>query len=548
MADYTLEGPRWASSPITWSFALANYLGQAAYSAISLTFQSVSAVFQNDVTWAFQRWAQVANLNFVQTGDGSGVDIRLGWTAIDGAAGTLGITSYNFDGNGHFLPDNVVEFDSSDTWVLGTDGDYHAVSSSGVGFRIIALHEIGHALGLDHYNASSAVMNSILSGAVSDLTQSDLDGIRALYGSATNQTTVGGPGDDLLYGSAGNDTMFGGAGRDTLVGGLGDDVYSITDYSDVIVENVNEGRDTVISDVSYSLPVNVEVLGLAETGAVAGIGNDLDNVIVGNSTNNILGGGAGNDVLYGEAGNDFLNGDAGNDTLFGGQGSDTLVGGTGDDVYSVTDYSDVLIEYAGGGNDTIIADISFSLPANIETLGMAETGAIAGIGNALDNVIVGNSFNNVIGGGGGNDTLYGQGGDDFVNGDSGNDSLSGGDGNDTLQGGAGNDTLVGGAGADIFVIDQSLLSSNIDWFSDFNVFEDHIRLGASLFQALSPGALAANAFVIGGASGSSATRIIYNSGTGAVFFDADGTGGAAPVQIAALAAGLPITAGNFFVG
>jgi len=67
----------------------------------------------------------------------------------------------------------------------------------------------------------------------------------------------------------------------------------------------NEGADTVISSVSYTLPTAVENLTLASgAGSINGTGNALDNVIIGNDGNNVLTGGAGNDILTGGLGSD----------------------------------------------------------------------------------------------------------------------------------------------------------------------------------------------------------------------------------------------------
>jgi Ca2+-binding RTX toxin-like protein len=585
MADYNLEGPKWASNTISWAFATANYAGQAAWGAITQTFAAVSSIFQNDIIWAFQRWAQVANLNFIQTSDSPAVDIRLGWTAIDGPGNIAGMANYAYGAGGFFLPDNVIEFDSSDSWALGVDGDYHVINPNGTAFRIVALHEIGHALGLDHYFGDLSVMNPVISASLTDLTQHDINGIWALYGPASSQQTLNGTagsdnlsgtsgddviaglggadvlngqaGNDALYGGDGNDTLFGGPGNDALYGGPGDDTYSIVDYSDTIVENAGEGTDTIISDVSYSLPANVEILGLAETSAVAGIGNDLNNLIVGNSINNVLGGGAGDDVIHGQRGADYLNGDAGNDALYGGDDADTLYGGsgndlllggagndilsggTGDDTYSILDYADTIIENFGEGRDTVISDVSYSLPANLEVLGLAETGAVSGIGNDADNVIVGNSANNVLGGGGGADILYGQGGADYLNGDS---------GNDTLYGGDGNDTLYGGAGADIFVFDTPLGPGNVDTVADFTPGQDKIALSPAVFTALAGGSLNASTFQVSASATSAASRVFYNTSTGGLFYDPDGTGGAGALQIASLPGSLAMTPGDLFVG
>ena len=39
-------------------------------------------------------------------------------------------------------------------------------------------------IGLDHYNAVPAIMNAILNPSVTDLRQSDIDGVEAVYGPA----------------------------------------------------------------------------------------------------------------------------------------------------------------------------------------------------------------------------------------------------------------------------------------------------------------------------------------------------------------------------
>lgn len=377
-----------------------------------------------------------------------------------------------------------------------------------------------------------------------------------ITGNAANNVLSGNNGNDTLNGGDGNDIFFGGNGNDTLVGGNGDDVYSIIDYSDTIVENSGGGNDTVIIDIDYSLTANVEALGMAETNVRIGIGNSLDNLIVGNRQNNIIGGGGGNDSLYGRDGDDYVNGDDGNDTLdagngndavigglgndllFGGLGNDRLEGGAGDDVYSVTDYSDVLIENAGEGRDTIITDINYSLTSNIEVLGMAETGVTVGIGNDLDNLIVGNGQNNTLGGGGGKDELFGRNGNDFLNGDSGADSL---------YGENGSDSLFGGTGADKFIFNSVANGTDIDTILDFEVGVDKIHLSSSTFASLSAGALAGSAFQIGSAATTASHRIIYNSTNGRLFYDADGSGGGGTVQFATLSGNPGLSASDFLI-
>ena len=70
----------------------------------------------------------------------------------------------------------------------------------------------------------------------------------------------------------------------------------------------------------------------------------------------------------------------------------------------------------------------------------------------------------------------------------------------------------------------------------------------AVFTGLTQGAfLPAGDFVIGAAAADVADRIIYNSATGNLFFDQDGTGAAAQVLFADLASGLPLTSNDFFV-
>ena len=118
-----------------------------------------------------------------------------------------------------------------------------------------------------------------------------------------------------------------------------------------------------------------------------------------------------------------------------------------------------------------------------------------------------------------------------------------------LAGGAGNDQLTGGLGQDAFLFDTALnAATNIDQIFDFSSVDDKIQLSAAIFTAAGPlGTLAAGAFVTGSAAADASDRIIYNSGTGAVSYDRDGTGAAAQVQFATLATGLALTNNNFQV-
>lgn len=277
-------------------------------------------------------------------------------------------------------------------------------------------------------------------------------------GNSLNNLIVGNAGNNLLIGGAGNDTLNGAEGNDTLEGGLGDDTYYVDSVLDVIKELSNQGTDTVISSVSYSLAANFENLTLTGTADIDGRGNDGDNIITGNSGKNILTGGKGNDTYFvdnsgdvvieaesegtdtvnssisfvlgnhienltltgteninatGNSLNNKLTGNSGNNILDGGEGSDIMTGGMGDDTYYVDSLSDTIIELAGQGNDTVISSISYSLVGkDIENIVLTGTNNINATGNGQANKLTGNSGNNILDGGAGIDTLEGGLGDD----------------------------------------------------------------------------------------------------------------------------------------
>jgi Ca2+-binding RTX toxin-like protein len=128
--------------------------------------------------------------------------------------------------------------------------------------------------------------------------------IPVILGNNSDNILTGTAGNDIMFGLAGNDRLDGGPGADTMYGGLGNDTYVVDNIGDRVIENPNEGIDTVESSISYTLPANVENLTLTGSAAINGTGNGLNNVIIGNSGNNKLDGGLGNDQLTGGPGAD----------------------------------------------------------------------------------------------------------------------------------------------------------------------------------------------------------------------------------------------------
>jgi Ca2+-binding RTX toxin-like protein len=141
------------------------------------------------------------------------------------------------------------------------------------------------------------------------------------------------------------------------------------------------------------------------------------------------------------------------------------------------------------------------------------------------------------------DTLTGTSGNDKFDGLAGKDIISGLEGDDTLDGGAGNDVLTGGSGKDIF----KLTNFSKDTIIDFSVDDDTIQLENSAFtQLTATGVLKATNFKIGAAVDAN-DYVIYNNGTGELFYDADGSGAGAAVQIAVLGISIALTNADFVV-
>ena len=109
-------------------------------------------------------------------------------TYIDGLSGTLGQAQYFY--YGQRLAEAEITFDVGEGW--HTSGS-RIVSDSGADRYIVALHEIGHAIGIGHYNESAAVMNAVLSRSVTDLTASDIGPAQALYGVRASATVPAAP-------------------------------------------------------------------------------------------------------------------------------------------------------------------------------------------------------------------------------------------------------------------------------------------------------------------------------------------------------------------
>jgi Ca2+-binding RTX toxin-like protein len=266
------------------------------------------------------------------------------------------------------------------------------------GFVTVFAIANGYTGGFTTFNFDGFIGSLTLTGFATDET---------ITGAIHNDILSGGDGNDVLVGLAGNDTLDGGNGNDTLLGGTGDDTLTGGD-----------GVDTAsYSDAVAGVAVNLGLAGAQATGAGSDTLSGIEN----------LTGSAFNDTLTGDSGANAIDGGAGNDLIDGGTGADSMIGGLGNDRYIVDNNGDAAQESVGGGHDTVVSSVNYTLGAEVEDL-ILTGNAVSGTGNALANRIEGNGLANTVKGGAGDDVIVG------------------GDGFDSLYGEAGNDTFVFGAG------------------------------------------------------------------------------------------------------
>lgn len=184
MPDYHLEGVKWSDSDITWSFANPIYNSNASTSFSA----SISGQYQDAILGALQQWSSVSGLTFTRVEDspnaGSVADIRIGFGALNtSSTGTIGDAHFSWFSGGTLLPGAIVRLeDPSQLALVPGDGGAYTYAGTQTTLQQVALHEIGHALGLDHSSEPSSAMYASSGPANRAPNGSDIAGIQSLYG------------------------------------------------------------------------------------------------------------------------------------------------------------------------------------------------------------------------------------------------------------------------------------------------------------------------------------------------------------------------------
>jgi Ca2+-binding RTX toxin-like protein len=473
------------------------------------------------------------------------------------------------DGGGAFGLNALGQIVVRDRLMFDAEGELGAVTGAVTSTRngIVTgpLYFSVYAQDVVSETVSGDARDNAIFGGIGEDTLRGRDGNDSLYGERRftfmpggADRLAGGNGNDLLFGGGGDDVQFGGAGNDILEGGEGIDVLLGEDGDDTFIfrfeavptgERVagDDGTDTLFVSGSTDFwsarlssiervyfDAAVDGTATFTPAQIAGIGTFVGNVLEpgvaaprGGDGQHVLSvqmkvGGTLDlsakiivDIdevqLIGTKSVDSLIGTAGADLLDGGAGADTMAGGGGNDTYMVDKAGDTIVEAAAAGIDTVRTTASYTLAANVENLSLEGFRSLTGIGNDLANVITG-SINN--------DMIYGR---------------------------LGSDTLSGDAGRDRFVFDTAPGAGNVDTILDFTVGSDLVVLDNDIFIGLAAGKLTSAAFRIGSAALDADDRIIYNNATGALQFDADGTGAGGASTFAILSPGLALSQSSILI-
>ena len=245
MTDYVLNGTKWgsptlgtASGQVLWSFALKDWGGYSFDQAIS------DPTYQALVRQAFDMWERVTNIDFVETTDAN-AQLRLGWDRIDGLGNQLGETTAKGSSSGTAVASTTsaeIRLDLGELWSTASQTVQYKTN-----FYAVVLHEIGHALGLDHTDNTGTIMYPLVT-ELHNLSAGDIVGAQALYGV---KVVVPTSGNDAFLATVGNDSINGLGGRDSIYFSAAKQNFAVT---------VNASNDLTVTGQGSDHLVNIERL------------------------------------------------------------------------------------------------------------------------------------------------------------------------------------------------------------------------------------------------------------------------------------------------
>ncbi len=408
--------------------------------------------------------------------------------------------------------DTIAGGEGNDTIGGGGGGDADELSG-GAGRDLLTYTGSSAAIIIDLNDAGGGLQSASGGDATGDV----ISGFENIWGSDFGDSLTGDAKNNVLFGRDGADTILGGDGNDTIGGGGGADADSLS------------GGDGTGDVLSYTGSAGAVTIDLNDAGG------GFQSASGGDATGDVI---SGFERVWGSDFDDTLTGDANNNVLFGRGGADTIDGGNGNDTIGGGSGGDADHLAGGDGRDVLSYILSFD----------AVSIDLNDVGGGFQSASGGDASGDVISG---FETVWGSSFGDTLTGDAIDNLLSGRDGADTLSGGDGNDTLIGGDDADTFLFNRALGAGNVDRIADFDSSEDdYMLLDKTIFTALaSSGSLLAAEFRINtnGLAEASDDRIVYNTDTGELFYDADGLNGAAAVQFAVLTGAPGVDVDDFLV-